>query len=156
MSPSPNTSFACETATGGGGKTCAQQFPGGRGGIGAESEGRLPFSIYSILGYNGVLMLPAHRVPPHPGEVLLNDFLVPLGITQTTLAQKLRIRITRINEIVNGKRRITPETAWLFAGAFGTSPEFWMNLQVTFDLAKTRPERLIGKLRPNGNANVQS
>ena len=66
-------------------------------------------------------MLPAHRVPPHPGEVLLNDFLVPFAITQTTLARKLRIRITRINEIVNGKKRITPEPAWLFAEAFAPS-----------------------------------
>ena len=139
----------------GGGKTCAQQFPGGRG-IASESEGgfHLPSTRYS--GITGFSMLPAHRVPPHPGEVLLNDFLVPLAITQTTLARKLRIRITRINEIVNGKRRITPETAWLFAGAFGTSPEFWMNLQVTFDLAKAKPERLVAKLRPNGSANVQS
>ncbi len=52
----------------------------------------------------------------------------------------------RINEIVNGRRGIRPETAWLFAGAFGTTPEFWMNLQAAHDLAETRPEKKIARI----------
>ena len=91
-------------------------------------------------------MIPKNRIPTHPGEVLLEEFLGPLGVPQTTLAAKLEISVQRINEIVNGKRGITPETAWLFAGAFGTTPEFWTNLQSAYDLARARPEKKIPRL----------
>ncbi|HVV49898.1 MAG TPA: HigA family addiction module antitoxin [Polyangia bacterium] len=91
-------------------------------------------------------MIPENRTPAHPGEVLYDEFLEPLGIPQTALAAKLGIPVQRINEIVNGKRGITPETAWLFAGAFGTTPEFWMNLQAAHDLAETRPEKKIARI----------
>jgi addiction module HigA family antidote len=64
-------------------------------------------------------MIRRNRIPTHPGEVLLEEFLKPLGVPQTTLAAKLDISVQRINEIVNAKRGITSETAWLFAGAFG-------------------------------------
>ena len=86
-------------------------------------------------------MLPTNRVPTHPGEVLLEEFLKPLGLTQVALAQHLGIPVQRVNEIVNGKRGVTPETAWLLAHAFETSPEFWIDLQVAYDLARTRPAR---------------
>jgi len=92
-------------------------------------------------------MIPENRVPTHPGEVLNEEFLVPLGISQTALAAKLGISVQRINELVNEKRGITPETAWLFAGAFGTTPQFWMNLQVNYDLAKNRPEKKVARIR---------
>jgi antitoxin HigA-1 len=92
-------------------------------------------------------MIPANRLPTHPGEVLYEEFLEPLGIPQLQLAAKLGVTVQRINEIVNGKRGITPETAWLFAGAFGTTPEFWMNLQSQYDLAKHRPERKVARVR---------
>jgi addiction module HigA family antidote len=91
-------------------------------------------------------MIPENRIPAHPGEVLREEFLEPLGIPQTALAAKLGIPVQRINEIVNGKRGITPETAWLFAGAFGTTPEFWMNLQAAHDLAETRPEKKVARI----------
>lgn len=91
-------------------------------------------------------MIPENRIPAHPGEVLREEFLEPLGIPQTALAAKLDIPVQRINEIVNGKRGITPETAWLFAGAFGTTPEFWMNLQAAHDLAETRPEKKVARI----------
>lgn len=92
-------------------------------------------------------MLPKNRIPTHPGEVLFEEFLVPLGITQVGLAEHLEISLQRINEIVRGKRGVTPETAWLLSQAFGTTPEFWLNLQANHDLAKSRPARVVRRLR---------
>ena len=91
-------------------------------------------------------MIPENRIPTHPGEVLLEEFLAPMEIPQTALAEKLGIPVQRINEIVNGKRGITPDTAWLLAGAFGTTPQFWMNLQVNYDLANARPKRPAARI----------
>lgn len=91
-------------------------------------------------------MLPQERTPTHPGEILREEFLNPLGLTQVTLAEHLGVPVQRINEIVKGKRGVTPETAWLLAGAFGTTPEFWLNLQANHDLVKARPARHIQQL----------
>jgi addiction module HigA family antidote len=91
-------------------------------------------------------MIPTNRTPTHPGEILRDEFLGELGVPQTELAAKLGIPVQRINEIVNGKRGITPDTAWLFSGALGTTPEFWMNLQAAYDLARNRPEKSVPKL----------
>ncbi len=88
-------------------------------------------------------MVPKNRLPPHPGEILLKEFLIPMKITQVTLAKHLGIPVQRVNKIVRGKRGITPETAWLLAQAFGNTPEFWMNLQVTYDLARSRPKHKV-------------
>ena len=96
-------------------------------------------------------MFPTDRVATHPGEVLLHDFLEPLGITQRALSVHLGIPIQRINQIVKGRRGVSPETAWLLSDAFNTTPEFWMNLQVNHDLSATRPKRhlppLVGTAR---------
>ena len=89
-----------------------------------------------------------NNLPPHPGEILTEEFLGPLGLPQTYLAEKLGVPIQRINEIARGKRGITSDTAWLLAGAFGTSPQFWMNLQVHYDLAMSRPKKLVKSIRP--------
>ena len=86
-------------------------------------------------------MIPENRIPTHPGEILSEDFLIALGVTQVALAEHIGVPVQRINEIVRGKRGITPETAWLLSQAFGTSPEFWTNLQSNYDLAKSRPEK---------------
>jgi len=86
-------------------------------------------------------MIPENRIPTHPGEMLLEEFLRPMEIPQTKFAEKLGISVQRVNELINGKRGVTPETAWLLAGALGTSPQFWMNLQTNYDLAKARPEK---------------
>src|SRR5439155_36048 len=86
----------------------------------------------------GGAMIPTHRTPEHPGEILLEEFLRPLEMSQTTLAEHLGITVQRVNEIVNGRRGITPETAWMLGKVFDISPEFWMNLQVTYDLATAR------------------
>jgi len=64
-------------------------------------------------------MLPENRIPTHPGEILRDQFLEPLGLTQVALAQHLDVPVQRINEIVRGKRGVTSETAWFLAGAFG-------------------------------------
>ena len=89
-------------------------------------------------------MIPTNRIPTHPGQILLKEFLGPMGVPQTWLAKHLGISVQRINELVNGKRGVTPETAWLLAQAFGTTPQFWINLQTAHDLAKCRPSRKIG------------
>jgi addiction module HigA family antidote len=91
-------------------------------------------------------MIPRNGLPTHPGEMLLEEFLKPMALPQTALADKLGVPVQRVNEIVNGKRGITPETAWLFAGAFGTSPEFWMNLQTNYDLARARPAKKLARV----------
>lgn len=91
-------------------------------------------------------MIPENRIPTHPGEVLLEEFLKPYGLTQVAFAKHIGVPVQRINEIVHGKRGVTPETAWLLAQAFGTTPEFWINLQTTHDLALSRPKRRIEQL----------
>jgi antitoxin HigA-1 len=79
-------------------------------------------------------MLPKHRAPTHPGEILLEEFLKPTGMTQTTLAEKMGVPIQRVNTLINGKRDVTAETAILLARTFETTPQFWMNLQTAWDL----------------------
>jgi addiction module HigA family antidote len=92
-------------------------------------------------------MIPAKRVPTHPGEILEEEFLKPLGISQVAFAAHLGVPVQRINELVRGKRGVTPETAWLLSQALNTTPEFWLNLQMTFDLCQNRPRREIRALR---------
>lgn len=88
-------------------------------------------------------MLPENRIPTHPGEILLEEFLNPLGLSQVAFARHIGVPVQRINEIVRGKRGVTPDTAWLFAQALGTTPEFWINLQSAYDLVRNRPTRQI-------------
>jgi antitoxin HigA-1 len=73
--------------------------------------------------------------PPHPGETLLEDFMKPLGLTANRVATDLRVPATRIGEIIHGRRAISAETALRLGRYFGTSPQFWMNLQTLYDLA---------------------
>ena len=91
-------------------------------------------------------MLPEKRIPTHPGEILLHEFLIPLGLSQVAFAGHIRVPVQRINEMVRGKRGVTPETAWLFAEAFGTTPEFWLNLQTNYDLVRFRPKRQVARI----------
>jgi len=86
------------------------------------------------------------KLPPiHPGEVLMEEFLKPLGISQYRLAKDIKVSPRRINEIVHGKRSITADTALRLARFFGTSERFWMNLQVRHDL-EVEKDRLAGVL----------
>lgn len=91
-------------------------------------------------------MIPTHRTATHPGIILLKEFLEPLELTQKALATHLEIPTQRINEIVHGKRGISPETAWLLSDALETTPEFWLNLQSVHDLSANRPSRHIKPL----------
>jgi addiction module HigA family antidote len=95
-------------------------------------------------------MLPKNRIPTHPGEILLEEFLKPLGVSQVALAAHLGIPVQRVNELVRGKRGVTPETAWLLAGALGSTPEFWINLQTNHDLVRNRPKKKIRQLAAAG------
>ena len=76
-----------------------------------------------------MVRIPTHRAPIHPGEILLEEFLGPMNVTLRELAEAIRVPYQRVNEIVNGRRGITPETAHRLAKYFGTTPGFWMNLQ---------------------------
>jgi len=88
---------------------------------------------------------PTLMAPIHPGEVLLVEYLEPLGVTQHRLAVSIGVPPRRINEIVHGKRRITADTALRMARYFGTSERFWMNLQGRYDLEVER-DRLLNTL----------
>jgi addiction module HigA family antidote len=88
--------------------------------------------------------------PTHPGEMLLEEFLKPLGASQVAFARHLGVSFKRINEIVNGKRSVSPETAWLFSQALGTTPQFWMNLQTTYDLVHNRADHEVKPLKHTG------
>jgi len=82
--------------------------------------------------------LPKYREPTHPGEMLLHEFLEPMGISQKKLAEAIRVPYQRINELINGKRGVTPSTALRLAKYFGNSPDFWLNLQMRWDLYRSR------------------
>jgi antitoxin HigA-1 len=81
-------------------------------------------------------MIPTDRVPTTPGEMLLEEFIKPLGLTQGALADQLGISRVAVNEIINGRRSVTPATALRLAKALGTTPEFWLNGQLSVDLYK--------------------
>jgi len=78
--------------------------------------------------------IPTHRPPTHAGEMLLEEFLIPLGLTQQELANAIHVPYQRVNEIINRRRGITPSTALRLAKFFSTSPDFWMNLKQCWDL----------------------
>jgi antitoxin HigA-1 len=81
-----------------------------------------------------MIRIPKDRPPTHPGEMLLTEFLEPLGLTQKQLASSIHVPYQRINEIINGKRGVTPSTALRLAKFFGMSSDFWLNLQLRWEL----------------------
>ena len=83
-------------------------------------------------------MLPKHRKPTHPGEILLQDFLEPMKLSQVELAHRMGVPVQRVNTLINGKRDMTAETAILLGRVLRTTPEFWMNLQDALDLYEAR------------------
>jgi addiction module HigA family antidote len=80
------------------------------------------------------MLIPTNRRPTTPGEMLIEEFLGPLKIAQTAFAKRIGVTYPRLNEIVNGRRGVTPDTALRFAKALGTSPDFWLNLQHVVEL----------------------
>ena len=81
-----------------------------------------------------MVRVPTHRLPTHPGEMLLKEFLEPMGITQRELADCIHVPYQRINELVNTRRGMTPSTALRLGKFFNIDPEFWLNLQLRWDL----------------------
>ncbi|MEX2535082.1 MAG: HigA family addiction module antitoxin [Trueperaceae bacterium] len=78
--------------------------------------------------------VPTNRPPTHPGEMLREEFLGPLEMTQKELAVRIKVSYPRVNELVHGKRGVTPDTALRLARLFGTTPSFWLNGQIAWDL----------------------
>ncbi|MCE7985870.1 MAG: addiction module antidote protein, HigA family [Caldilinea sp. CFX5] len=104
-----------------------------------------------------MVRMPTHRAPTHPGEMLLEEFLTPMNITQRELADAIQVPYQRINEIVNGKRGVTPSTALRLAKFFGMTPDFWMNLQLRWDLywAQQEEQRVLASIESHPNNSVQ-
>ena len=97
------------------------------------------------------LTVPTHGRPVLPGEILVEEFMKPLGISQTTFAKAIGLSYVRLNEIVNGKRAVTPDTAMRFSRALGMSVQFWLNAQLIVDLydAQHSPDaKKIAKIKP--------
>ena len=97
-----------------------------------------------------MIRIPTHRAPTHPGEMLLEEFLNPMGLTQRDLAEAINVPYQRVNEIINGRRGITPSTALRLAKVFGLKPDFWMNIQLRWDLyfAKQTEADTLKKIKP--------
>jgi addiction module HigA family antidote len=97
-----------------------------------------------------MVRIPTARPPTHPGEMLLEEFLNPMHLTQRKLADSIHVPYQRVNDIVNGRRGITPSTALRLAKFFGMSADFWMNVQLRWDLyfAQQAETSLLKEIRP--------
>ena len=101
-----------------------------------------------------MVRIPTDRQPTHPGEMLLEEFLVPMQLTQHELAIAIHVPYQRVNEIVNGRRGITPSTALRLSKFFGMSASFWMNLQLRVDLYRAQQDEKddLKSIRPHRTA----
>ena len=97
-----------------------------------------------------MVRVPTDREPTHPGDMLLNEFLAPLGMTQRNLANAIHVSYQRVNEVVRGRRGVTPSTALRLSRLFGTSPDFWLSLQLRWDLyhAQRAEAHQLGRIQP--------
>ena len=97
-----------------------------------------------------LMRVPKYRLPTHPGEMLLEEFLEPMSLTQSELADAIRVPSQQIDELVRGEREISPSTALRLAKFFGMSPDFWMTLQIRWDLfqAQQLEAEELEKIRP--------
>ena len=97
-----------------------------------------------------MILVPENRTPTHPGEMLLEEFLRPMGMTQITLAEAIQVPYQRVNELVHARRGLTPSTALRLARFFGTSAGFWMNLQMRWDIyqAQVKERELLSTIQP--------
>jgi addiction module HigA family antidote len=98
-----------------------------------------------------MIRVPTRRPPTHPGEMLLEEFLTPMGLTQRDLADAIHVPYQRINEIINERRGVTPGTALRLAKFFRMSADFWMNLQIRWDLywAQQAEQEELKSIRPH-------
>lgn len=97
-----------------------------------------------------MVRIPTHREPTHPGEMLLEEFLYPMGLTQRELADAIQVPYQRINEIINKRRGISPSTALRLSKFFGMTAGFWMNLQLRWDLYRAQKDekRVLETIQP--------
>jgi len=97
-----------------------------------------------------MIRVPTNRTPTHPGEMLVEEFLAPMGITQRELADAIHVPYQRVNDLVNGRRGVTPGTALRLAKFFGNTPDFWLNLQLRWDLyfAQQSEIRIVDTIQP--------
>ncbi len=97
-----------------------------------------------------MVRVPTNRAPTHPGEMLLEEFLKPLGMTQQSLAKEIKVPYQRVNELVNKRRGITPGTALRLSRLFGTTPDYWLSLQLRWDLyfAQTKEAKVLRAIHP--------
>ena len=103
------------------------------------------------------MRIPTDREPTHPGEMLQQEFLLPLGMTQRDLATAIRVPYQRVNEVVRKRRGVTPSTALRLSKFLGTSPDFWMSLQLRWDLyhAQRAEAQQIDSIRPHELINIR-
>ena len=94
------------------------------------------------------LEVPEKRTPTHPGKVLLEEFLKPYGMTQKELARRIGVSYPRVNELIHKKRGVTPDTALRLSRLFGTTPEFWLNLQLVYDLHEAKQKASYDGIKP--------
>lgn len=100
-----------------------------------------------------MVRVPTHAPPAHPGEVLVEEFLKPLGMSQVQLAERIRVPFQRVNSLANGRRGVTPDTALRLARVFGTSPDLWLNLQQAWDLyhaMRSAEAKVLREIEPVG------
>ncbi len=99
------------------------------------------------------MRIPTDRQPTHPGEMLREEFLIPMNLTQKELADSIQVPYQRINEIISGKRGVTPSTALRLAKYFGMSADFWLNLQIKFDLylVQKKEKQILERIRQMNN-----
>jgi addiction module HigA family antidote len=100
-----------------------------------------------------MIRVPTSRTPTHPGEMLLEEFLIPMKITQRDLANAIHVPYQRINDLINGRRGITPSTALRLAKFFCMSTDFWMNLQLRWDLyfAEEKEAKILEEIQPHAS-----
>jgi len=97
-----------------------------------------------------MIRVPTNREPTHPGKMLRKEFLLPMKITQQQLADAIYVPFQRVNELVNGKRGVTPSTSLRLAKFFGVSEDYWMNLQARWDLhmVRNKEQEILEKIKP--------
>ncbi len=103
------------------------------------------------------MRIPTNRQPTHPGEMLREEFLIPMNLTQKQLADSIQVPYQRINEIISGKRGVTPSTALRLAKYFGMSADFWLNLQIKFDLylVQKKEKQVLERIRQMANPTLR-
>ena len=101
-----------------------------------------------------MIRVPTNRTPTHPGEMLLEEFLKPMGLTQKDLADAIHVPYQRVNDITNGRRGVSPGTAIRLSKFFGTSIDFWINLQTRWDIyfAEQAEKKLLASIKPYSRA----